>query len=163
MATMDPGLLDLIYDIREALESHGTYQVISAHRINECNLTRNAIESLKFEDHPVRVRLFCSAAKPSSPVPKQFLEKHFNANYPPGLVATDMTDRPQFANIPEHQWVPTEKSGELVVALASGIADKIAGRFIHVPDDLNMLIEPADEIIEHDLGSLNMQMFNDSL
>ena len=29
---MDPGLLDLIYDIRVALGSHGTYEVISAYR-----------------------------------------------------------------------------------------------------------------------------------
>ena len=81
----------------------------------------------------------------------------------PGLVATDMTDRPQFADVPEDQWVPIEKSGELVVALASGIADKLAGRFIHALDDLNSLIEHADEIIERDLQSLTMQMFDDSI
>ncbi len=72
-----------------------------------------------------RFALFCSAAKPFSPVHKQFLEKHFNANYPPGLVATDMTDRPQFANTPDDQWVPIEKSGELVFALVSGITGRI--------------------------------------
>lgn len=81
----------------------------------------------------------------------------------PGLVATDMTDQPQFANIPEDQWVSIEKSGELVVALASGIADRLAGRFIHALDDLNVLIEHAEEIIENDLLSLGMKMFNDSL
>jgi len=80
----------------------------------------------------------------------------------PGLVATDMTDRPQFENIPEDQWVPIEKSGELVVALASGIADKLAGRFIHALDDLDALIEHANEIIERDLQTLGMQMFDDS-
>ncbi len=79
----------------------------------------------------------------------------------PGLVATDMTDIPQFADVPEDQWVPIEKSGELVVALASGVADKLAGRFIHVLDDLHELIEHADEIIEKDLQSLSMQMYND--
>ena len=77
----------------------------------------------------------------------------------PGLVATDMTDRPQFADIPEDQWVPIEKSGELVVALASGVADKLAGRFIHALDDLNTLIEHADQIIEHDQQSLGMKLF----
>jgi 3-oxoacyl-[acyl-carrier protein] reductase len=81
----------------------------------------------------------------------------------PGLVATDMTDRPQFANIPEDQWVPIEKSGELVVELASGIADRLSGRFIHVLDELNVLMEHADEIIENDLQSLSMQMYNESL
>ena len=79
----------------------------------------------------------------------------------PGLVATDMTDSPQFANIPEDQWVPIEKSGELVVELASGIADRLSGRFIHVLDDLNVLMEHADEIIENDLQSLSMQMYNE--
>ena len=79
----------------------------------------------------------------------------------PGFVATDMTDRPQFANIPEVQWVPIEKSGELVVELASGIADRLSGRFIHVLDDLNVLMEHADEIIENDLQSLSMQMYNE--
>ncbi len=37
MTTMDPGLLDLIYDIRETLGSHGTYEVISAYRSPETN------------------------------------------------------------------------------------------------------------------------------
>ncbi|MFT6749922.1 MAG: 3-oxoacyl-[acyl-carrier protein] reductase [Candidatus Azotimanducaceae bacterium] len=80
----------------------------------------------------------------------------------PGLVATDMTNRPQFANIPEDQWVPIEKSGQLVVALASGIADKLSGRFIHALDDLNLLIENADEIVEQNLQSLTMNTFDDS-
>ena len=79
----------------------------------------------------------------------------------PGLVATDMTDRPPFANIPKDQWVPIEKSVELVVELASGIADKLTGRFIHVLDDLKVLIENADEIIENDFQSLRMNMYNE--
>jgi 3-oxoacyl-[acyl-carrier protein] reductase len=80
----------------------------------------------------------------------------------PGLVATDMTDRPQFADIPKEQWVPIEKSGELVVALASGVADKLAGRFIHASDDLPDLIKHAEEIVERDLQSLGMRMFDSS-
>lgn len=81
----------------------------------------------------------------------------------PGLVATDMTDRPQFANIPKDQWVPIEKSGELVVALASGKADKLTGRFIHVLDDLDALLENSDQIIKDDLQSLGIKMFDRSL
>jgi NAD(P)-dependent dehydrogenase (short-subunit alcohol dehydrogenase family) len=80
----------------------------------------------------------------------------------PGLVATDMTNRPQFDNIPADQWVPIEKSGELVVALASGVADRLAGRFIHALDDLDTLIAHADEIIENNLQSLSMTMFDES-
>ncbi len=34
---MNPGLLDLIYDIRAALGSHGTYEIISAYRSPKTN------------------------------------------------------------------------------------------------------------------------------
>jgi len=36
-AEMDPELLDLIYDVREALSSKGTYQVVSAYRSPKTN------------------------------------------------------------------------------------------------------------------------------
>lgn len=36
-AEMDPKLLDLIYDVREALGSDGTYQVVSAYRSPKTN------------------------------------------------------------------------------------------------------------------------------
>lgn len=36
-ARMDPGLLDLIYDVRAALKSDGTYQVVSAYRSPKTN------------------------------------------------------------------------------------------------------------------------------
>lgn len=36
-AEMDPQLLDLIYDVREALGSNGTYQIISAYRSPKTN------------------------------------------------------------------------------------------------------------------------------
>ena len=36
-AEMDPALLDLIYDVREALGSKGTYQVVSAYRSPKTN------------------------------------------------------------------------------------------------------------------------------
>jgi len=81
----------------------------------------------------------------------------------PGLVATDMTDLPQFADIPADQWVPIKKSGALVVALASGKADALSGRFIHALDDLDALIAHADEIIKHNLQALRLEMFDKSL
>ena len=34
---MDPALLDVIYDVRESLDSSGTYQIISAYRSPETN------------------------------------------------------------------------------------------------------------------------------
>ncbi len=79
----------------------------------------------------------------------------------PGLVATDMTDIPQFADVPADQWVPIEKTGDLVVALASGKADVLAGRFIHALDDLDALVDHADKIVAENLQTLGMQMLND--
>jgi NAD(P)-dependent dehydrogenase (short-subunit alcohol dehydrogenase family) len=54
---------------------------------------------------------------------------------------------------------PIEKTGELVVALASGKADVLNGRFIHATDDLDDLIAHADEIIENDLQILGMRFY----
>ena len=79
----------------------------------------------------------------------------------PGLVATDMTDIPQFADVPADQWVPIEKSGELVVTLASGKADVLSGRFIHALDDLDALVAQADKIVAENLQTLSMRMLND--
>lgn len=79
----------------------------------------------------------------------------------PGLVATDMTANvPVFTDIPADQWVPIEKTGELVIALASGKADRLNGRFIHALDDLDELLANADEIIEQDLLTLSLNEFN---
>jgi 3-oxoacyl-[acyl-carrier protein] reductase len=78
----------------------------------------------------------------------------------PGLVATDMTaDVPMFDDVPADQWTPIEKTGELAVALASGKADVLNGRFIHATDDLDDLIAHADEIIENDLQILGMRFY----
>ncbi|MGJ3240346.1 MAG: SDR family NAD(P)-dependent oxidoreductase [Anaerolineae bacterium] len=75
----------------------------------------------------------------------------------PGLVKTDMTDVPAFDDVPEDEWVPIEKIGVLCVALASGKADKLTGRFIHADvDDLDDLIARADDILEHDTYILSL-------
>jgi NAD(P)-dependent dehydrogenase (short-subunit alcohol dehydrogenase family) len=79
----------------------------------------------------------------------------------PGLVATDMTDGPQFEDVPADQWVPIEKSGALVVALASGKADVLSGRFIHALDDLDDLVAHADEIIGRNLQTPGLNMLNE--
>ncbi|MEM8767258.1 MAG: SDR family oxidoreductase [Pseudomonadota bacterium] len=81
----------------------------------------------------------------------------------PGLVATDMTAIDRFKDIPADQWVPIEKSGALAVALASGRGDKLSGRFIHALDDLDELIEHADEIIERNQQTLAMQFYDEEL
>jgi len=76
----------------------------------------------------------------------------------PGLVKTDMTDNPFFEDVPDHAWVAIEKSGELCVALASGKADVLTGKFIHADvDDLDDLIARADEILDNDLYTLGLK------
>ncbi len=74
----------------------------------------------------------------------------------PGLVATDMTAGPRFAHIPASEWVPIERTGDLIVSLASGEADALSGRFIHALDDLPTLVAHADEINAGNLHALTL-------
>jgi NAD(P)-dependent dehydrogenase (short-subunit alcohol dehydrogenase family) len=72
----------------------------------------------------------------------------------PGLVRTQMTE--VFGdNLP---WTPPELAPRLVRALASGRADRLAGRYIHAEhDDIDDLIERADEIEQRDLNAIRLQ------
>ena len=74
--------------------------------------------------------------------------------FSPGLVQTEMTSG--FGeNAP---WTPPELAPKLVVALASGRADALAGRYIHAEhDDIDDLIARADEIQRDDLNSIRLQ------
>jgi 3-oxoacyl-[acyl-carrier protein] reductase len=72
----------------------------------------------------------------------------------PGLVRTDMTD--SFGD--DAPWTPPELAPRLVRVLASGRADRLAGRYIHAEhDDIEDLIERADEIEERDLHAIRLQ------
>lgn len=84
----------------------------------------------------------------------------------PGWVWTEMTEHtvrvmkenvPDFEGIPESQVSPPELAANLVVRLASGEADNLTGRYIHVTDDLDELILTAAEIQEQDLYALRLQ------
>ena len=72
----------------------------------------------------------------------------------PGLVRTELTktlgdDAP---------WTPPELAPRLVRALASGRADRLAGRYIHAEhDDIDDLIARADEVVEDDLNSIRLR------
>ena len=83
----------------------------------------------------------------------------------PGLVQTRLLD--EMVNSPAgKQWlpefedrtdfVPATAAGRLVADLASGIADRLTGRFIHVSDDLAALVAKADEIIAADIRTLRL-------
>jgi 3-oxoacyl-[acyl-carrier protein] reductase len=72
----------------------------------------------------------------------------------PGLVKTDMTE--VFRD--DMSWTPPELAPRLVRVLASGRADKLAGRYIHAEhDDIEDLIRRADEIVENDLNAIRLQ------
>jgi 3-oxoacyl-[acyl-carrier protein] reductase len=74
--------------------------------------------------------------------------------FSPGLVQTEMT-----SDFPDNApWTPPELAPRLVVALASGQADVLAGRYIHAEhDDIEDLIERADEVVENDLNAIRLQ------
>jgi 3-oxoacyl-[acyl-carrier protein] reductase len=72
----------------------------------------------------------------------------------PGLVRTQMTE--SFGD--DAPWTPPELAPRLVRVLASGRADRLAGRYIHAEhDDIEELIERADEIEQRDLNAIRLQ------
>jgi 3-oxoacyl-[acyl-carrier protein] reductase len=74
--------------------------------------------------------------------------------FSPGLVQTEMTS--DFSD--DAPWTPPELAPRLVVALASGRADALAGRYIHAEhDEIEDLIARADEIVEQDLNAIRLQ------
>jgi len=72
----------------------------------------------------------------------------------PGLVRTEMTE--PFGD--DAPWTPPELAPRLVRVLASGRADRLAGRYLHAEhDDVEALIERADEIEQRDLNAIRLQ------
>jgi 3-oxoacyl-[acyl-carrier protein] reductase len=74
--------------------------------------------------------------------------------FSPGLVKTEMTGG--FRD--DMPWTPPELAPRLVRVLASGRADKLAGRYLHAEhDDIEDLIRRADEVVENDLNAIRLQ------
>jgi NAD(P)-dependent dehydrogenase (short-subunit alcohol dehydrogenase family) len=87
----------------------------------------------------------------------------------PGTVRTAMSD--YSLNSPEgRRWLPwfreifetgrdlpPERPAELLLALASGQADALSGRYVTPSDDLDRLIEQAEEIGARKLYALEVQ------
>jgi 3-oxoacyl-[acyl-carrier protein] reductase len=72
----------------------------------------------------------------------------------PGLVRTALTERLG----DDAPWTPPSLAPQLVRALASGRADRLAGRYIHAEhDDIEDLIARADEIVADDLNSIRLR------
>jgi 3-oxoacyl-[acyl-carrier protein] reductase len=73
----------------------------------------------------------------------------------PGLVRTRMTEDVFPDDAP---WTPPELAPRLVRALASGRADRLAGRYLHAEhDDVDDLIRRADEVVEQDLNAIRLR------
>ena len=72
----------------------------------------------------------------------------------PGLVKTRMTE--DFGD--DAPWTPPELAPRLVLALASGRLDKLAGRYLHAEhDDIDDVAARADQIVEDDLNSIRLR------
>lgn len=83
----------------------------------------------------------------------------------PGFVWTDMTREmdellkaqdPDYTGMDEAWIFKPEDAANLCLRLASGEADKLSGRMIHVRDDLDVLIARADDIIAADEYALRL-------
>lgn len=82
----------------------------------------------------------------------------------PGRVKTTLTeymlDSPagkRWPVMPTGEWLPAERAGMLAVLLASGRADGLSGRFIHVLDDVEELVRRTEEIRRDDLYALRLR------
>ncbi len=86
----------------------------------------------------------------------------------PGTVRTAMAEQilgteegkrwmPWFHSIfDEGRDVTAVQAADLIVGLASGVADSLSGRFLSRRDDLSMLIREADEIVRNELYKLRI-------
>jgi NAD(P)-dependent dehydrogenase (short-subunit alcohol dehydrogenase family) len=83
----------------------------------------------------------------------------------PGFVRTALTDElvtseegrrwlPELAIASE---VPADRTGSLVVMLASGEADALHGRFLHALDDVDDLLAHSDEVARDDLYVMRLR------
>ena len=86
----------------------------------------------------------------------------------PGLVHTAAVDEilatedgarcfPELVGLPEDRYVPPERAADLVAEIAYGHADVLTGRFIHVSEDLNLLVDSAAEIRDQNLLTMRLR------
>lgn len=67
----------------------------------------------------------------------------------PGLVSTAMTEEmARHFEVPDDAWSPIEAGAQLIVRMASGDADALSGRMLHVQDDLDEMLRRGGEIRE---------------
>jgi hypothetical protein len=63
---------------------------------------------------------------------------------------------PDFRRIYDQTEIPAERAAQLAVLLASGKADKLTGRFLNVYDNIEELLEKAEDIQQQDLYTLRL-------
>jgi NAD(P)-dependent dehydrogenase (short-subunit alcohol dehydrogenase family) len=75
----------------------------------------------------------------------------------PGMVRTRITSgRPELEALPASAWSPPERIGTLVADIASGRADSMNGRFIHVMDDLERMLAENERVRREELYQLRL-------
>jgi len=89
----------------------------------------------------------------------------------PGGVDTTMQAEVALAPSPEwqrwrsarpQQFVPAEWAGRLVVALASGRADRLTGRMLSIDDDIDDLVQRVDQVARDDLFVVRRRTWRDA-
>jgi hypothetical protein len=58
---------------------------------------------------------------------------------------------------PPEEYVPAQRTGDLLVRVAAGEADPLSGRFLHAEDDLDELLADADRLVAGDLLTLRLR------
>ena len=75
----------------------------------------------------------------------------------PGLVKTAMTRKlPSVQDLPDSAWRPVEKICDKAAALIDGSYRALSGRFLHVDDDLDILMTELDNIETNHLYQLSL-------
>ena len=84
----------------------------------------------------------------------------------PGFVRTALVERTA-SSAEGRQFLPhlstradalePERAAQLLLAIASGRVDPLAGRFLHVLDDIDALLSRKDEVTQNDLYSLRLR------
>ncbi|UCH26447.1 MAG: SDR family oxidoreductase [Trueperaceae bacterium] len=118
----------------------------SAYGVSKAALIR-LTEMLALEARPYGVSAFAiTPGTVRTPMTEETLSSPELAKWMPWLTAT----------LEEGRDFPAERAVELLMLLASGEADVLTGRFLSIRDDLEMLLEHAEEVKARELYTLRL-------
>jgi NAD(P)-dependent dehydrogenase (short-subunit alcohol dehydrogenase family) len=128
------------------------WPLVSAYAVSKSAVIKFT-ENLAVEARPYGVAAF--AVHPGT-VNAGMTEALLNADAPADSSTARVANwfRQQLA---EGRGVSPERAGDLVLTLASGKADALSGRYVTAYDDVDDLIERADEIRRNDLRTLGLR------